>query len=200
MGIYAIKPKFQKLLTPVKNLFIRQNVHPTTINLLGLLSSIICGVALFYAESNLWLLLLAPILALVRTGLNALDGLVARELNVPNKEYGEVLNEFLDRVSDVVIFVGIGFAVYANIVLGAITIILILLNSYLSIVSKAAGGKRQYGGVMGKADRMLYLGIFAIVLYLTNNFALADYFLIFISSGMVVTILQRFKQIHNELT
>jgi len=103
---------------------------------------------------NLLLLLYIPLIAFVRTALNALDGMVARSLKIKNQQWGEVLNEFCDRLSDVALFLGLTFASYTNHNLGFIVIILILLNSYLSILSKAAGGSRQYGGFMGKADRM----------------------------------------------
>lgn len=199
MGIYSVKPKFQKLLTPILNLFIKLKIHPTIINIKALLLSIVAGFALYYADKSFYWLILVPIIAFVRTALNALDGLVARKLKVKNQEYGEVLNEFFDRISDVAIFYGLALASYTNLVLGSAVVILILLNSYLSIVSKAAGGKRQYGGIMGKADRMAYLGIAAIIVLFTKNFQIFSYLLIFVGVGMIVTIMQRFMQITKEL-
>lgn len=148
MGIYSVKPKFQKLLTPILNLFIKLKIHPTIINIKALLLSIVAGFALYYADKSFYWLILVPIIAFVRTALNALDGLVARKLKVKNQEYGEVLNEFFDRISDVAIFYGLALASYTNLVLGSAVVILILLNSYLSIVSKAAGGKRDRKSVV----------------------------------------------------
>jgi CDP-diacylglycerol--glycerol-3-phosphate 3-phosphatidyltransferase len=199
MGIYAIKPKFQQFLKPVEDLFVKLNVHPTTINISALLLSIIAGLSIYYSSEHFYLWILIPIIAFVRTALNALDGLIARRLKIKNQEYGEVLNEFMDRISDVAIFFGLGLASFTSLWLGSLTVIMILLNSYLSIVSKAAGASRQYGGVMGKADRMGYLGIAAIAILLTNNLVIAEYLLWFILLGTAITLVQRFQKTRHEL-
>ena len=54
---------------------------------------------------------------------------------------------------------GVGHAVlgWILLLLGAGAITMMLLSSYLAILSKAAGGRRQYMGPMGKADRMVLL-------------------------------------------
>ncbi|MCP3685644.1 MAG: CDP-alcohol phosphatidyltransferase family protein [bacterium] len=199
MGIYAIKPKFQKSLTPVEKLFVKNKVHPTIINLLALLLSVIGGLVLFFSDKNIWLLIYIPFMSFIRTALNALDGMVARELKVKNRGFGEVLNEFFDRISDAIIFFGLALASYTNLILGSAVTIVILLNSYLSIVSKAAGGKRQYGGVMGKADRMIYLGMMAVLILIWKDYIFANYLLIFIGIGTLITMFQRFMSVKREL-
>ena len=199
MGIYGVKPAFQRLLRPIEALLVRAKVHPTVINLAALLFSIAGGFALFYAASYPLLLIYIPIMAFVRTALNALDGMVARDLKVKNQGWGEVLNEFIDRVSDAAIFFGLALAPYANLRLGGLVVIIVLLNSYLSIVSKAAGGTRQYGGFMGKADRMIYLAIAAFAMFVTKNFAIANYLMLFIGAGTALTMVQRFLSIRREL-
>lgn len=199
MGIYDIKPKFQKTLRPVEALLITYKVHPTYINVFGLVLSILGGITLPFTQMYPLLLLYIPVMAFVRTACNALDGMVARSLKVNNQEFGEVLNEFLDRISDSAIFFGLALANYTNIYLGSVVVIIILLNSYLSIASKAAGGSRQYKGFMGKADRMIYIGIFAVALFITREWMLANWFLWFIGLGTLLTMFQRFMMIRTEL-
>ena len=199
MGIYSIKPKFQKFLLPLKNLFIKLKIHPTTINILALLISITGALTLYYSQFYLLLLIYIPLMAFVRTALNALDGIIARELKVQNQKFGEVLNETIDRISDSVIFSAFLFTPFTNTPLAAITIILILLNSYLSIVSKAAGGSRIYSGFMGKADRMFYLSLASIIMLFLKNIEIFNYLLIFISIGTIITFIQRFFSIKKEL-
>lgn len=199
MGVYSIKPLFQSLLNPVKNLLIKLKVHPTTINILAVIISLTGAFAIFYTQYYAILWLYVPLMAFVRTALNALDGLVARELKVKNGRWGEVLNEFTDRFSDAVIFGSFLFLPYINTKLAAIAIILILLSSYLAIVSKAAGGKRQYIGLMGKADRMIYLSIASVLIFLTKREEIAIYLIIFIALAMLITIFQRFMAIKKEL-
>ncbi len=201
MGIYAVKPKFQKFLKPVENWLIKNKVHPTTINIAALLISILSGLILYFSFWNwsVWFLLLIPVFVFTRTALNALDGMVARALKIKNQEWGEVLNEFLDRLSDTAIFIGLALNPLSNFILGSITIIVILLNSYLSILSKAAGGKRQYGGFMGKADRMFYLGTASVLVIIFNKFVIFKYLFIFILLSTLITLGQRFENIKREL-
>ncbi len=198
MGIYAIKPKFQKVLTPVKDFFVRHRIGPTTINVWGLIFSLLMGFALYYSYENKWLLIAVPVLAFIRTAFNALDGLVSRELGVASR-FGEVLNELIDRISDAAIFIGLALSPYADFTLGSIVVIVILLNSYLSILSKAAGASRQYGGFMGKADRMFYLGLAAIIVLAWGYTAAWNYLFWFMLAGTVLTLCQRFMATKREL-
>src|SRR5207248_2506369 len=118
--------------------------------------SVLGGVALAISPAVPWLLVLAGPVVLARTALNALDGLVARGTGLA-RPWGEVLNELCDRLSDVTLFAGASLAAGSNALLGACAIVAMLLSSYVGVLSKAAGGKRQYAGIMGKADRMIYL-------------------------------------------
>lgn len=199
MGIYTIKPKFQQFLSPVTNLFIHYKVSPTTINVWGLVLSVLAGLCLYFSYDRPVLLLAVPVLVFVRTAFNALDGLVSRSLGLASK-FGEVLNEFLDRISDACIFFGLALAPFSHLVLGSVVVIVIMLNSYLSIVSKAAGGARQYGGIMGKADRMIYVGLASIVVFFTNHTGLWYYFYWFILAGTCITLVQRYRATKRELS
>ena len=200
MGIYSIKPKFQQSLSPIKKFLIKKKIHPTQINIFALIISITGGLALYYAKEYPLLLIYIPIMAFVRTALNALDGMIARETKIKNTKFGEVLNEFTDRISDVVIFLGIAFAPYSSFKISSIAIIIILLNSYLSIVSKAAGGSRQYGGLTGKADRMIYLSVASILVLILNNYEIMNYLMIILIITTLITMIQRFFSIKKELT
>lgn len=198
MGIYSVKPKFQKLLTPVTNFFVRYRVHPTTINIWGFILSIAAGICLYLSSKDSQFLIAVPFLVFIRTALNALDGLVSRSLGLASS-FGEVLNEFLDRLSDVAIFLGLALASFSGFLLGSLTIVAILLNSYVGVLSKAAGGSRQYVGIMGKADRMLYVGLAAIIVFVTNNQAVWIYFWWVVLIGTLITLIQRFISTKKEL-
>ena len=76
---------------------------------------------------------------------------------------------------------------------------LVLLSSYLGTVAAAAGGSRQYGGVMGKADRMLVLAMAApTAAFMTEWPALTGYLAV-IAAGSVITMWQRSMLIREEL-
>lgn len=199
MGIYAIKPKFQQTLKPIERVLVRHRVHPTWINIVALVLSLFGGAALFYSNRNLWLLVSIPIIAYVRTACNALDGMVARELKVKHQGFGEVLNETFDRISDAALLFGFALAAYTNLTLGAVATIAVLINSYLSIVSKAAGASRQYGGIMGKADRMIALGLAAVLILATRALWIGNAFFWVVIAGTTITFFQRFAATGREL-
>ena len=199
MGIYAIKPKFQKTLKPLENLFVRYKIHPTAVNLLEMLMSIIGALCIYISPEHGWTLIVMAIAVNMRTACNALDGLVARRLNVASR-FGEVLNELIDRLNDTILFVAIYFLPSTNDNLALFTIVLILINSYLSILSKAAGGTRQYGGPVGKADRMIYMSITGVLIFLTGNQEIWNYFLWFILIATFFTFMQRFTNTKHELS
>ncbi len=198
MGIYTIKPKFQKTLRPIENIFVRYHVHPTVVNLLGFLMACIGALGILLSPKYPILLFVTAFAVNARTACNALDGLVARRLNVASK-FGEVLNELIDRFSDSVLFISIYFLSSTSNTLALFTLVIILINSYLSILSKASGASRQYGGIVGKADRMIYMSIASVLVFFTHNQNIWNYFLWFILLTTVVTFFQRFATTRREL-
>lgn len=197
-GIYAVKPQFQKALRPVEASLVNANVHPDSITFSALIISVLGGTAIaFSSRADLaFLLCSTPLIAFIRTALNALDGMVAVRTGKA-RPWGEVLNEFCDRLSDIAIFAGIYFSKLANGPLLTGALIALLLSSYLGILSKAAGGKRQFGGVMGKADRMVLLALMGPLAYFLNEnrwvsiSVVFDTYCAIVLVASIVTILQR---------
>jgi phosphatidylglycerophosphate synthase len=198
MGIYAIKPGFQRALGGVEQLLVERGVHPDYLTLGAVALSIFGGLALFASRWVPWLLLLVPLVVLARTALNALDGLVARRTGLA-RPWGEVLNEVCDRVADIAIFTGVSLAHGSDPMVGAVAIVLMLLSSYVGTAAKAAGGRRQYGGIMGKADRMLYLGGACLIAFALPGVPVFLYFLLALIAGLAVTIVQRLVSTYADL-
>jgi phosphatidylglycerophosphate synthase len=198
VGIYKIKPWFQRLLGGVERDLVKRRVHPDYLTLGALALSVLGGLLLYGAN---WLsileLLLVPV-AIGRTALNALDGLVARDTGLA-RPWGEVLNEFCDRLADVALFTGVSFAPGSNPSLGAVVLVVMLLSSYLGTVAKAAGGRRQYIGVMGKADRMIYLSIASVLAYMLPALPIYGLYLAIVLAGLLYTIVQRLQAIYADL-
>lgn len=198
MGIYSIKPRFQQALRGAELFLVRRRVHPDRLTISALLLSILGAVALYASPRASWLLLLIPPLALGRTALNALDGLVARATGLA-RPWGEVLNEFCDRLADVALFTGVALAPGSNLGLGTAALVMMLLSSYAGTAAKAAGGRRQYGGVMGKADRMIYLSAASVAAFLLPAFPVFSYLLVLVLIGLLVTIVQRLRAAYADL-
>ena len=198
MGIYQIKPWFQRRLRGAEAALVRRRVHPDYVTAAALVLSVLGALALWGSRWAPLLLLLVIPVAIGRTTLNALDGLVARGTGLA-RPFGEVLNEFCDRISDVSLLTGASFAVGSDARLGAVTIVAMLLSSYLGTAAKAAGGMRQYGGVMGKADRMIYLSIAVVPAALFPALPVLTVYLAVVLAGLLVTIVQRFRATYADL-
>jgi phosphatidylglycerophosphate synthase len=198
MGIYAIKPAFQRSLRPVEDLLVERRVSPDAITAGALGLSAAGGAALAFSAQEPLLLLAAPVAAIGRTALNALDGLVAKRTGTA-RAWGEVLNEFSDRLADMVLLGGLALAGLAPGLVAASAIVAVLLGSYLGVLSKAAGGPRQYGGVMGKADRMVLLAVAAPMALIFDAEVVITAFFAAVVAGAVVTIIQRGVKTHGDL-
>ncbi len=195
MGIYTTKSKWQKALQPIVNFCVARRIHPNSFTYGALVLSLSAALALYFANANKNWLWIVPPCVLIRLLLNLMDGQIARALNLAD-DWGEVKNEFGDRIADALIFVAIGLSGYAKTDLALVALTLILLASYLGILGKALGGARVYGGLFGKGDRMISLAIFTLYPAWSGNVASYDYYLIFASLAALITIIQRLRIIY----
>ena len=85
---------------------------------------------------------------------DALDGHVARRRGLASKA-GDHLDHVLDRYADVLLLVGIALSGWAQPVLALLALVSLLLVSYMGTQAQAVTGRRQYGGVLGRADRIV---------------------------------------------
>ncbi len=196
-GIYAIKPWWQHRLAGIEQLLINKRVHPDFITSAGVVFSTLLGAVLFTSEKWPLLALMAIPLAIGRLAANALDGLVARHTGLAHPR-GEVFNECCDRLSDILIFAGLAFNRAVNAPLAWSVLVLMLLSSYLGIAAKAAGGRRQFGGFLAKADRMIYLALFAPFVAWLGPEAWNWLLLAFVPA-LLLTLAQRARWTYNDL-
>jgi CDP-diacylglycerol--glycerol-3-phosphate 3-phosphatidyltransferase len=119
--------------------------------------------------SRLWLLWLLLPLIVARLALNALDGMVATRSGRA-RPWGKVLNEFADRLADLALLGPLLLVPGVNRWLAVAALCSTLLVSYLGILAEAVGAGRQYGGPMGKADRMAWLGLAAAMTAASGSF------------------------------
>jgi len=105
MGIYSLKPAFQQRLIGARDALVKAGISNDAITYSALVFSILGGVALALSPKFPFVLLSVPVFAIGRTALNALDGMVAKATGA-GRPFGEMLNEFLDRVADAIWFAG----------------------------------------------------------------------------------------------
>lgn len=197
MGIYGIKPWFQKQLQPlVKALW---NVHPDVLTWGALGVSLIAAAVLHSAYEYPMLALAAVPLLFLRLALNALDGMLAKQTGKA-RAAGEVINELSDRLSDVAIFLSFAFWPDVKLHLVLLAIIAMLIVSYVGVLGKAVGAEREYGGMLGKADRMILLMVACVVFAVAPdrrlyNFSIFEIMFILFIPLASITLLQRLDKI-----
>jgi archaetidylinositol phosphate synthase len=144
-------------LQPLARAFRR--VHPDVFTWLSLAAAVAAGI-LFWRSSpsrdGLLLLLAAFACVGLNSILDLLDGKVA-QLSGRASPRGDFLDHAVDRASDVAILVGIAFSPWAHLGLGLLAVAGTLLASYMGTQAQAVGLKRHYGGLLGRADRMVLL-------------------------------------------
>ena len=135
---------------------VRLNIHPDVVSYASIAASGAAALCFWQASHFTWLLLAAPLLCYVRLWLNMLDGMVALAAGKASLR-GEILNDLPDRVSDVLIFVGVAHSGLCSPFSGYWAAILALLTAYVGMFGQAVGTRREFRGLMSKPWRMVTL-------------------------------------------
>ena len=140
-----------------------RNVSPNSISLAGvgfsILACLCCaGTAWVDGSTVRILFVLAAILIQARLLANLFDGMVAVESGKASPQ-GEIFNEVPDRVSDPLIFIGMGFAAGGSASLGFLCAILSVFVAYLRVFGNSLGARDLFLGPMAKPQRMATLTI-----------------------------------------
>ena len=133
---------------------VRFNIHPDAISYASILASALAGACFLKSAGSAWLLLLGPAFCYLRLWLNMLDGMAALASGKASLR-GEILNDLPDRVSDVLIFVGIAHSGLGNPFLAYWAAILALFTAYVGTFGQAVAARREFGGLMSKPWRMV---------------------------------------------
>lgn len=139
---------------------------------------------------------------------NMLDGMVALAGNQASR-LGELYNELPDRVSDVAIIIGAGYAAGGVPALGYIAACVAVLTAYVRAVGKAAGASDLFVGPMAKPHRMFTLTVVAVLMALLpehwqpswgqQHAGLPALGLLAIIVGGIITMIRRLQRIVRHL-
>jgi len=183
------------LLKKVARYFAAIGLTPNSVSILSLFSAVLAGVLFYFSgvksiQDNNIILLLAGIFVCLNAVLDALDGVLAREIGKASRK-GDFLDHVIDRYADIFIICGIIFGGYVSSEIGIIAVIGMLFSSYMGTQAQAVGLRRMYGGLLGRADRLLIIiaATFISVLY---TYPLLGWAVCFFALFCNVTALQRF--------
>jgi phosphatidylglycerophosphate synthase len=146
---------------PILNVLQQLSISADTVSAVSLGCAVLAAVAYYAAGNNNLVLVLALLFLLLNGLLDALDGALARKTGTVSK-YGDFVDHVIDRYADVFIIFGIFLGGFLPADLGALALAGVLLASYLGTQAQAVGIGRVYGGIMGRADRMVVLSIATI--------------------------------------
>ena len=138
---------------------VRWGVPPNLVSYSSIVAAAGAGVCFWLAGAVPELLIAAVGFCYLRLWLNMLDGMVALASGKASRS-GEIVNELPDRISDVLIFVGVAHSGLCHPIGGYWVAIFALLTAYVGTLGQAVGVQREFSGVMAKPWRivMLHLG------------------------------------------
>ena len=137
---------------------VRLGVHPNWVSYSSIAAAAGAAVCFWQAGAVPALLIPAVGFCYLRLWFNMLDGMVALASGKASRT-GEIANELPDRISDVLIFVGVAHSGLCHPLGGYWAAILALLTAYVGTLGQAVGVQRDFSGVMAKPWRMVTLHV-----------------------------------------
>ena len=164
-GVVLVLDRYRALadrfLVPVATRLI--HVNPNAVSWAAFLAAVGAGIGLLIGG---WLLGIALLLILVNSYLDALDGKIAKMAGKASAR-GDFLDHVLDRYADVFMLGGVAFnAMYCRLSIGTLALLGVLLTSYMGTQAQAVGQGRAYGGILGRADRLVLLFLGGLIQWL----------------------------------
>ena len=129
---------------PLVAIAIRCRLTPNFFTIAALFASAAAGI-LFYLRLELWGILAVALNAFC----DAMDGAVAREMNIQSKR-GDFLDHAVDRYADIFIICGLFAGGLVPWQIGVFALTGVLMSSYLGTQAQAVGVGRYYGGLLGQ--------------------------------------------------
>ncbi|WP_319378683.1 CDP-alcohol phosphatidyltransferase family protein [uncultured Methanocorpusculum sp.] len=161
MSLDSLRPKVQWILTPIAEAFSKLPITPNMWTVVSLFCALIAGIFFGFG-----LPLFGVLFVVLNSFLDVLDGALSRHTGAASP-IGDYLDHVFDRYADVFIITGIivyGVQTWQAPVpawlIGLFAITGVLLSSYMGTQAQAVGLKRNYGGVLGRADRLVLLMLF----------------------------------------
>ena len=157
MTLDHFRPHVKDWFNPFIAASMKMGLTPNILTVGSLVAAIAAGIFFYYNY-------IAPAVVMValNAGLDALDGALARAMNIQGPK-GDFLDHVVDRYADIFIITGIIGGGNAGWLLGIFALTGVLMSSYLGTQAQAVGVGRFYGGVLGRADRLLLILVAGIL-------------------------------------
>jgi len=140
----------------------KTSIGANTLTYISLIFALLASISFYFSYEYHYLLFLASFMVLMNGFLDALDGKVARLRNEASPK-GDFIDHSIDRFADALIVGGLAASPWCDPLVGIVAVAAMLLTSYMGTQAQAVGYGREYGGLLGRADRLAIL-IFAPLL------------------------------------
>jgi len=157
MTLDQFRPHVQGIVQPVVDLARSIGLTPNGLTLASFFVSILAGLA-FYARG----IVLGVVMVALNAVFDALDGALARDMGIASPR-GDFLDHVIDRYADIFIITGIFAGGAAPWPIGVFALTGVLMSSYLGTQAQAVGVGRFYGGILGRADRLVLIIIAGVL-------------------------------------
>lgn len=183
------------------------------ISVFSVIVSIIAAICLVAsAGQNIVLLIIAAICLPLRLLMNMLDGMLAVEKGM-HSATGDLYNEVPDRLADLVVLAGAGYAAAGTwmagehdlgVLLGWVAASLAVLTAYVRSLGAANGVKNYFNGPMPKPVRMWILMAALLVQAVLSGLGHGPWAILIalgiITAGSLITVVIRLRLIASAMT
>lgn len=159
MTLDRFRPVADRLLGPWVAAAVRLGLSPDHVSVVAFGAAAVAAGAFALATPTLYVL--GGGLVFLNGWLDLVDGALARKQGTSSAA-GDLLDHVLDRYADLALIAGFTVGVDAY-ELGFLAVTGVLLTSYLGTQIQAVGIGREYGGLLGRADRLALMGTAAVV-------------------------------------
>lgn len=151
MTLDAYRPQVSGVLDLLVRGALMLRVTPNLLSVLSFFLALAGG--LLYAAGSI---LGGLIFVVANAVCDSVDGALARAMGQQGPR-GDFLDHAIDRYADIFIITGIFAGGFASWQIGVFALTGVLMASYLGTQAQAVGVGRYYGGLLGRADRLVLL-------------------------------------------
>ncbi len=196
------RERIDPALTAIARYLIR--INPDILTWFGVFCAGLSGFFFYFStptyELQNYFLFFAAFFVFLNGFFDALDGKVAKLSNKASLR-GDFLDHALDRYADVFMVGGLALSIWCRPSIGFLALIGMLLTSYMGTQAQAIGYKRDYSGLLGRADRLALLMVFPIIqhiilrypIHLPFELTIIELLLLYFAVIGNITALQRFS-------
>ncbi|MDD1729594.1 MAG: CDP-alcohol phosphatidyltransferase family protein [Methanospirillum sp.] len=151
MTLDSYRTQVKPIIDPIVSASVRIGLTPNFCTILSLVAAAGGGYAFFRGD-----ILFGTCGVILNAFFDGLDGAIARALNKQGVS-GDFLDHTVDRYADIFLLCGIFAGPLCAWWIGVLGLTGVLMSSYMGTQAQAVGVGRFYGGLLGRADRLVLL-------------------------------------------